>query len=204
VFTGIVERTLPVLAVRDHSGGRSISLPIDPLRDAVHGESIAINGTCLTLARADSTQAHFDVIRETLDKTNLGKLRVGDPVNVERSLRLGSRIDGHFVQGHVDGTAPLVARVASDAEWRLTLEAPPHLAKYLVPKGSVCLDGVSLTIARLDGPRFDVTLIPTTLELTTLASRQIGWAFNLECDTLSKQIVTFLELRSSDSALPAR
>ena len=199
VFTGIVERTLTVQSVRDHAGGRSLSLPIESLRDAVHGESIAINGTCLTVARTDSTQAHFDIIRETLDKTNLGTLRVGDHVNIERSLKLGSRIDGHFVQGHVDGTAPLVARVATDAEWRLTIEAPPHLAKYLVPKGSVCLDGVSLTIAKLDGPRLDVTLIPTTLQLTTLGSRQIGWAFNLECDTLSKQIVTFLELRSANA-----
>ncbi|HEY0009666.1 MAG TPA: riboflavin synthase [Tepidisphaeraceae bacterium] len=198
MFTGIVSRTLEVAAAVDHAGGRALALPIDPLSDAQHGESIAINGVCLTLARTDGRLAYFDVIRETLDKTNLGALKAGDCVNVERSLRVGDRIDGHFVQGHVDGVGRLVHRIATDEEWRFTIEAPPPLVKYLVPKGSICIDGVSLTIAAISGSRFDVTLIPTTLQLTTLGSRQIGWALNLECDTLSKQIVTFLELRAGD------
>jgi riboflavin synthase len=137
----------------------------------------------------------FDVIKETLDKTNLGLLTNGDHVNVERALCVGDRLDGHFVQGHVDGVAPLVKQIASETEWRLTIEAPPHLAKYLAPKGSICIDGVSLTIAALNGTQFEVALIPTTLNLTNLGKREIGWPFNLEADIISKQIVHFLEQR---------
>ncbi|MGN6506772.1 MAG: riboflavin synthase, partial [Tepidisphaeraceae bacterium] len=104
-------------------------------------------------------------------------------------------VDGHFVQGHVDGVGVLVKKVDTQQEWRFTIEAPESIAWYLSPKGSICIDGVSLTLARLEGRRFDVALIPTTLEITTLAARPIGYAFNLEGDMIAKQIVTFLEQR---------
>jgi riboflavin synthase len=116
-------------------------------------------------------------------------------VNVERSLRAGDRIDGHFVQGHVDGTGLLADQVNSEAEVRLTIHAPDHLAKFLAPKGSISVDGVSLTIASVKGNIFEVALIPTTLRLTNLGSRQTGWRFNLEADILSKTIVNYLEQR---------
>ena len=198
MFTGIIERTLAVAAVVDGPRGRRLTLP-DPWgggADAVrHGESIAVNGCCLTVAEEPGERLAFDVIRESLGKTNLGRLAVGDRVNVERSLRVGDRLDGHFVQGHVDGTGPLIAADTAGDEWRLTIAAPAAVSKYLVPKGSVTVDGVSLTIAAVDGDRFQVALIPTTLALTTLGSRSPGWAFNLEADTMAKTIVAFLERR---------
>ena len=194
MFTGIIERSLRVNDVADHGSVRQIVLP-NAWPDTTHGESVAINGVCLPVAQFDHKMISFDVISETLAKTNLGSIAAGDAVNVERSLRLGARIDGHFVQGHVDGVGVLVKKIDSPQEWRYTIEAPPAIAKYLSPKGSICIDGFSLTIAAIDGRRFDVALIPTTLEITTLAKRQIGYAFNLEGDMMAKQIVTFLEQR---------
>ena len=175
---------------------RRLTLALD-WTDVKPGESIAVNGVCLTAAEFAPGEIGFDVIQETLRKTNLALLQTGDEVNVERTLRAGDRFDGHFVQGHVDGTAPLVAQVASDNEWRLTLEAAPALAKFLTPQGSVCVDGVSLTIARIDRNRFEVALIPTTLARTTLGRRPMGWPFNIEMDMIGKTVVSFLERRDA-------
>lgn len=194
MFTGIIERTLPVRAVTDHAGGRRIELP-NPWPDVGHGESIAINGCCLTVAELSPEKLVFNVIQESLDKTNLGQFKAGDAVNVERALRVGGRLDGHFVQGHVDGTGKFVSKIATETEWRYTIEAPPAVAKYLSPKGSICVDGVSLTVAALNGHQFDIALIPTTLEITTLSAREPGYFFNLEADMIAKQIVTFLDAR---------
>src|SRR5438067_10457773 len=194
MFTGIVEKTLKVIGVAQGPMFRRLTIAHN-WPDVKPGESIAVNGVCLTIAELAPFEIGFDVIKETLDKTNLGLLTNGDHVNVERALRAGDRIDGHFVQGHVDGVAPLVKQIASETEWRLTIEAPSHLAKYLAPKGSICIDGVSLTIASLCGNQFEVALIPTTLNMTNLGKREIGWPFNLEADIISKQIVHFLEQR---------
>jgi len=194
MFTGIVEKTIKVIEVRDGPMFRRLVMECD-WPDIEHGQSIAINGVCLTVADAAPRRIGFDVIAETLAKTNLGLLKPGDDVNVERSLCVGDRIDGHFVQGHVDGTAPLVRIVSNENEFRLAVEAPAHLAKYIVPKGSVAIDGVSLTVAAVSGNVFEVALIPTTLKLTTLGTRPIGWPFNLETDILSKTIVNWLETR---------
>jgi len=196
MFTGIIERTLTVLGTVDGPGFRRLTLAVDWI-DVKHGQSIAINGCCLTVAEIAPGELQFDVIAETLAKTNLGSLQQGDAVNAERSLRVGDRIDGHFVQGHVDGVARLVDVAANGEEWRLTVEAPNDLAKYLVPKGSVAIDGVSLTLALVQDNQFQVALIPTTLELTTLKSRPIGWLFNLEADVFSKTIVSYLERTKS-------
>jgi riboflavin synthase len=192
MFTGIVERTVKLLGVTQGPMSRRLTLE-NHWADVRHGDSIAVNGCCLTVAELSEKSLVFDVIAESLDKTNLGALAAGDAVNVERALRVGDRFDGHFVQGHIDGTTPLVAIVSSAEEWRLTLEAPPHLAKYLVPKGSIAIDGVSLTLAAVDGNRFDVALIPTTLQLTTLGNRKVGWRFNFEADIFAKTIVSYLE-----------
>jgi len=194
MFTGIVEQSVSVIGVASSPGFFRITLA-NPWTDVKHGESVAINGCCLTIAEFSATELGFDVVTETLSKTNLGLLNAGDLVHVERSLRIGDRLDGHFVQGHVDGTGPLVDRTETDRELRLTIEAPPTFAQYLTPKGSVTVDGVSLTIAAMNGPRFEVALIPTTLALTQLGRREIGWPFNLEADILSKTIVTWLERR---------
>lgn len=194
MFTGIIERTAHVLRVVEFPMGRRITLSHN-WADLKHGESIACNGVCLTIAEMNETEVSFDVILETLDKTNLATLRAGDEVHVERALKVGDRIDGHFVQGHVDGRARLVEQKSTVSEWRIAIEAPHHLAKYLSPKGSVTIDGVSLTIAALNGSIFEVALIPTTLQITALGSRPVGWQFNLETDVLSKTIVHWLEQR---------
>ena len=192
MFTGIVEKTALVTGVTDGPGFRRLTIGLD-FADVKPGQSIAVNGCCLTVAEAGGGETIFDVIKETLGKTNLGALNAGDAVNIERPLRAGDRIDGHFVQGHVDGPA-IVMEVASGAEeTRLTVESPFELAKFIVPKGSVALDGVSLTVAGIRGNIFEVALIPTTLRLTTLGKVQRGWAFNLEADVLSKTIVSWLE-----------
>lgn len=192
MFTGIIERSVRVSAVGESSRARRISIEAS-WDDLKGGDSIAVNGCCLTVAQITPTTIGFDVIQETLDKTNLGLLAPGEQVHVERALRVGDRLDGHFVQGHVDGTARLVKRIDNASETRLFVAAPPNLAKYLLPKGSVAVDGVSLTIAVVDGPLFQVALIPTTLDITTLSRREVGWPFNLETDMLSKTIVTWLE-----------
>jgi riboflavin synthase len=195
MFTGIVEKTVRVASVSDGTGFVRLNLAVD-WNDVRPGESIAVNGVCLTVAEIGPPPLlGFDVIPETLSKTNLGLLKAGDLVNVERSLRVGDRIDGHFVQGHVDGTAQLVQQVGDEKEWRLTIHPPAELMKFVAPKGSVCLDGVSLTVASVERDRFEVALIPTTLSLTTLGSRPIGWPLNFEADILGKTIVSWLERR---------
>jgi riboflavin synthase len=197
VFTGIVERSLPVLDVSRTSTGIRIVLP-NPWSDVKHGESVAVNGTCLTvteISEADGAKTlAFDAIPETLSRTNLGLLKAGDEVHVERSLRLGDRFDGHMVQGHVDGTARILSQTKT-ADWRVCIELPADLARFFVAKGSVTLDGVSLTIAALSEESFEVALIPTTLDITRLGKRPIGWPLNVECDMMAKTVVRFLELR---------
>src|SRR5207253_2171075 len=151
-----------------------------------------VNGVCLTVAQLNQDSLSFDVIRETLAKTTLGDLKPNDRVHIERPLRAGDPIDGHFVQGHVDGVGTLVEEIATEQESRLRIQAPPHLAPYLVPKGSIAIDGVSLTLATIDQNQFEVALIPTTRALTTLTGRKPGSRFNLECDMIAKTIISHL------------
>lgn len=203
MFTGIVEKIDRVIGIAKGPAFLRLTI-VNSWPDVRDGESIAVNGVCLTVAEQGPGEVMFDVVKETLLRTNLGMLSMGDVVHVERSLRVGDRLSGHFVQGHVDGPAILVSQ-GSDAhdEWRLTLECPPDLAKYLIPKGSVALDGVSLTIAAVNGNRFDVALIPTTLQVTALGRREIGWPFNLEADVLTKTVVAMLERRGGEELVIA-
>ena len=195
MFTGIIERTARVIGIAKGPGFWRITIA-NHWDDVVDGESIAVNGVCLTVAERGAGALGFDVIPETLAKTNLGLLTAGDSVHVERALRVGDRISGHFVQGHVDGTAALLEQSTDDTGgWRMTLQAPEGLADYLTPKGSVTLDGVSLTVAAVDGNQFQVALIPTTLQITLLGQRAKGWPFNLETDILTKSVVTYLRHR---------
>jgi riboflavin synthase len=198
MFTGIVEKTVRVIGITPGGKFHRLTLAVD-WPDVVGGQSVAVNGCCLTVAQISPGELGFDVIAETLEKTNLGSLGAGDHVNVERSLRIGDRLDGHFVQGHIDGVAVLVDVKFDATEWRLKLEAPFQLAKYVVPKGSVTLDGVSLTVAQTSGNVFEVALIPTTIKLTTLGSRQAGYRFNLETDIVSKTVVSWLERQGGRS-----
>ena len=192
MFTGIIEKSARVIGL---IGGPKFSrLNLAAGWDDVKiGDSVAVNGVCLTVAEMAPGQLSFDIVQETLRRTNLGLLQAGDDAHVERSLRVGDRLDGHFVQGHVDGTAQLLEQKSDEREWRLRCQCPRELAKFLAPKGSVCLDGVSLTLAAVDGNEFEVALIPTTVSVTGLARRPVGWPFNLETDILSRTIVSWLE-----------
>ena len=192
MFTGIVEKTVRVVGAVAGPKFRRLTLAVD-WPDVQDGESIAINGVCLTVAQREPGLLGFDVVKETLDVTNLGQLQNGDEVHVERALCVGERISGHFVQGHVDGVAVLVDQAMSGEEWRLTLEPTLHLMKFVVPKGSITLDGVSLTVAQVAAATFQVALIPTTVNITLLARRSIGWRYNFEADILSKTVVSWLE-----------
>lgn len=192
MFTGIVERSLPLMAATDGPSFRRLTIQ-NVWPDVKAGDSIALNGVCLTVAEISAASLGFDVIPETLAKTNLGLLKPGDPIHIERAMLVGSRIDGHFVQGHVDATATLLEIITAKDEFRLKVETPANLAKYLIPKGSVTLDGVSLTIAAINGDSFEVALIPTTLAITSLGKRPAHWPLNIECDVMAKTIVTYLE-----------
>ncbi len=199
MFSGIVEGTGTVVARETSDRGAATRLRIDAGEIAVGvkaGDSIAINGVCLTAvnAAADQRTLDFDVIGETLACTNLGELAVGSTVNLERSLRADARVDGHFVQGHVDGVGEVVARTDGPTETRLSVRAPEVVAAVCVRKGSIAIDGVSLTIADFDDTARTVTvaLIPTTLARTNLASRRIGDRVNLEGDILGKYVVAYL------------
>ena len=192
MFTGIIERSVRVIGVTQGPAFVRLTLA-NPWDDIAGGESIAVNGVCLTVAELADKEMGFDVVKETLSRTNLGLIKAGDLVHVERSLRVGDRLSGHFVQGHVDGTAQLIAQGAAGRdEWRVELEVPADLAMYLTPKGSVTLDGVSLTIAEVNANRFEVALIPTTLQITELGRRDVGWPFNFEADVLTKTVVNWL------------
>lgn len=197
MFTGIVEELGRLTAI-EH-GADSARLSVRGLLvtdDAVHGASISVNGVCLTVVAAvEAGEFTVDVMRETLDRSSLGSLRPGDPVNLERAMRADGRFGGHVVQGHVDGTATLVERLPGDRWEVVRFTLPPALARYVVEKGSITVDGVSLTVASVDDDTFTVSLIPTTLELTTLGSRRVGDEVNLEVDVIAKYVERLLAAR---------
>lgn len=194
MFTGIVEQSLRVIGVAAGPAFARLTLASD-WTDVASGESVAINGCCLTVAQIAPGELGFDVVAQTLGATNLGGLITGELVHVERSLRVGDRLSGHFVQGHIDGVATLVDRFARGNDTRLRIRPPRALMKYIAPRGSVALDGVSLTVASVDDTTFEVALIPTTLTVTALGRREIGWGFNLETDILGRTIIGYLERR---------
>lgn len=197
MFTGLVEGMATVRRLDPEGPGlRVIVEPPEALRSepVALGDSIALNGCCLTVVALDRDSWEFQAGPETLAKTNLGRLQVGDVVNVERPLAANGRLGGHFVQGHVDGTGQ-VDTILSDGEWvTLWFRVPERLASEMVPKGSVTVDGVSLTLVDVETDRFSVALIPHTLQVTTLGRRQPGDAVNIETDILAKYTRKFLTM----------
>jgi riboflavin synthase len=196
VFTGIIEATAVVEGIEPRGGGTRLVLETRrPLRDLALGESIAVDGACLTVTGRRGRRFAAEVSPETLRRTTLGALTPGDTVNLERSLRLGDRLGGHVVQGHVDGVGTLDA-ITPDRKWSLyRFRAPAALLPYLVEKGSIAIDGVSLTLFACRGARFTVALIPHTLAVTTLGRRRPGDRVNVEADILLKQIAAMLRSR---------
>jgi len=191
VFTGIVEELGVVVAAEETAVGneRAVRVTISgPLvsSDVAIGDSIAVSGVCLTVVDAASGRFSSDVMRETLTRSTLNGAHAGTPVNLERAVTLQTRLGGHLVQGHVDGTGTVVRREHTP-EWDIVeIAIPPALARYVVEKGSIAVDGVSLTIAAVGAESFTVSLIPTTLTRTTLGEKAVGGAVNLEVDVMAK------------------
>jgi riboflavin synthase len=196
VFTGIVRELGRVESVDATAGGARLTIhaPETAARTAL-GDSVSVNGVCLTATAADDGTLAFDAVPETLARSTLGSLAPGAPVNLEPALRAGEPLGGHVVQGHVDGVARVVSLEPEGDGARLTLELPGGLARYAVEKGSVTIDGVSLTVAGLDGGRIAIALVPHTLAATTLGGLTPGDEVNVEADILAKHVERLLEAR---------
>jgi riboflavin synthase len=189
VFTGIVEAIGTVVAVEPAGDLLRIAVEAPALAaDARVGDSVAVRGACLTVTRAEAGRLHFEAVRETLARTALAELAPGARVNLERALRADARLDGHVVQGHVDGVGRVRELRREGEDVRLVVECPAQVAEHLVPKGSVAIDGVSLTVVGAGESAFDVALIPHTLAATTLGSLRPGDRVNLEADVLAKYV----------------
>jgi riboflavin synthase len=189
VFTGIVEELGEVVALEREGDSARLTVR-GPLvvSDAVHGASIAVNGVCLTVTDVKGDAFTVDVMKETLDRSSLAALAPGSPVNLERPVRPSDRLGGHIVQGHVDGVGEIVSREPGDRWDVVTIGLPADLARYVVEKGSITVDGISLTVAEARDDAFTVALIPTTLELTTLGRKHPGDLVNLEVDVVAKYV----------------
>lgn len=193
MFSGIIEQTGEIIRLTSTAAGQRLAVRAAGYwRDVAPGASVAVDGVCLTVVQTSGDTAEFDVVGETLARSTLGRVGIGSRVNLERSLRADSRIDGHFVQGHVDGVGTVMRIDRERAAETWWFEAPPELAGYLLPKGSIAIDGISLTLVEVEGPRFSVALIPTTLQRTTLSAKRRGDAVNLESDILVRTIVQTL------------
>lgn len=198
MFTGLVEETGELLALERSATGAHLTLRA-PLvsTDAQLGDSIAVNGCCLTLTARDGTTLSFDLLGETLDRTNLGALTAGAPVNLERALAAHSRLGGHFVQGHIDTTSRVLAFEKVNADHRLEIALPAEFAGYVAFKGSIAIDGISLTVAEVRPASFTVWIIPHTLAVTNLRAKHAGDFVNLEFDLLAKYVERLLATRTA-------
>jgi riboflavin synthase len=198
VFTGIVEELGSVVSVETLTDSARIVISAPKVTgDAHHGDSIAVNGCCLTVVgQGDGTFA-ADVMAETLSRTNLGAFAPGQPVNLERAARVGDRLGGHIVQGHVDATTTIVDKQHGERWDVLRLALPKDTAQYVVEKGSIAIDGVSLTVVEAGSDSFTVSLIPETLAATTLGSKRVGELVNLEFDIIGKYVERLVDVRSA-------
>ncbi|MEI8056020.1 MAG: riboflavin synthase [Actinomycetes bacterium] len=197
MFTGIVEELGSVVAVEPLSDAARLRIrgPI-VTSDATHGASIAVNGVCLTVVEFGDNEFTADVMNETLQRSSLGALSPGSRVNLERPVTLSARLGGHLVQGHVDGTGQIISRSPSE-HWEIVrISLPDDLGRYVVEKGSITVDGVSLTVVEAARDSFTISLIPTTLELTTLGHKGVGDPVNLEVDVVAKYVERMLQWRS--------
>jgi len=202
MFTGIVASN-GILQSRESFGGdlrMRFDVNQDLMQDANIGDSISVSGVCLTMLEPDENGFSADVSVETLDKTSLGNRNIGDHVNLELALRASDRLGGHLVSGHVDGLAALVSRTEDARSERFVFKTDTSLAKYIAPKGSVCLDGVSLTVNEVTGNKFSICIIPHTLTVTTLGSLSVGDKVNLEVDLIARYLDSLNNYGDSNNA----
>jgi len=190
MFTGIIVATGAVTSIAETGGDLELGIEaagLDSSRIAI-GDSISVQGVCLTVTRMREATFYADVSRETMAKTTLGKLRPGSRVNLEPSLRAGDALGGHLVSGHVDAVGTLRTIVQDGRSWRLEFELPPMLMRFVASKGSICVDGVSLTVNQVGGRRFDVNIIPHTHQMTTLGERKVDDGVNIEIDVIARYL----------------
>jgi riboflavin synthase len=194
MFTGIITATGLLTSLADKGGDLELCIDaaagttaLDLHRIAI-GDSVSVEGACLTVTRKEGTRFYADVSRETMAKTTLGSLRPGSKVNLEASLRAGDALGGHLVSGHVDAVGTLRALVQDARSWRMEFELPVSLMRFVAAKGSVCVNGVSLTVNTVEGTRFDVNIIPHTLKVTTLGELEVGDGVNVEIDVIARYL----------------
>jgi riboflavin synthase len=196
MFTGIIEELGAVESITMEGGNASILIGASTVtEDTRDGDSIAVNGVCLTALDVSPVSFRADVSRETLDRSTLGSLKAGSRVNLERAVTPATRLGGHIVQGHVDGRGTFLSAVREGEFWTVTIGFPPEFAKYLVYKGSVAVEGISLTVAALRGDSFDIAVIPKTWELTNFSTLMPGDAVNLEADVIGKYVERMLAFK---------
>jgi riboflavin synthase len=194
MFTGIIEALGKVAHVEATNAGLRLQLATDLGRELTPGDSLAVNGVCLTVVLAEADGVHMDISPETIRVSALGTLKRGTGVNLERPMRADARVDGHFVQGHVDATGS-IEEIRQDGDcWWFTIAFPPSLAAQIVRKGSIAVDGISLTVAGVDEKRFDVQIVPFTWEHTTLKHARVHDLVNLETDMLGKYVLRAMDL----------
>lgn len=194
MFTGLIEELGKIASFNEHDAGARVVIAAELVTSDIHnGDSIAVNGVCLTALDVSPASFAADVSPETLDRTTLGDLQIGSPVNLERAVTPATRLGGHIVQGHVDGRGTFLSAVQEDDFWTVRIGFPPEMAKYLIYKGSVTVEGISLTIASLADDHFDIAVIPKTWELTNLSTVQPGNPVNLEADIIAKYVERMME-----------
>ncbi len=196
MFTGLIEEMGTVKSIKRRAD--SIELTVsgkEVIKDMRKGDSVSVNGVCLTVTsnQLPVTSFKVDVGTETLRRTSLGELRIGEKVNLEKALKMGERLGGHFVTGHIDGVGIIRKRIKEGDTFLFELEAPNEIMNYIIPKGSIALDGISLTIVDFNKNRFSVSIIPHTLEVTTLGFKKVGNKVNLEADMIGKYVVKLMK-----------
>lgn len=200
MFTGIVEELGSVKALRRDAGGARLTISASTvLGDTALGDSISVNGVCLTVVEKGAAEFSADVAQETLKVSNLGDLRIGQQVNLERALQLSARIGGHLVTGHVDAVGRIREKRQEGNAWRISIEAPEIALRYVIKKGSIAVDGISLTVAETEKTGFSVAMIPHTAKLTTLGFKAAGDSVNLETDVIGKYVEKLLSGRVEGS-----
>lgn len=200
MFTGIIEEVGKVKHIR--KGSKSVALSITAskvLEDTVIGDSIATNGVCLTVTEMTHNSFTVDVMYETLNRTNIKNLTIGSPLNLERALTLSTRLGGHMVSGHIDGTGVITSLRKEDIAWIYTIEAKQELLKYIIKKGSIAIDGISLTVVDVSERNFSVSIIPHTLDQTILSQKEVADTVNLECDLIGKYVEKLLKEKDTST-----
>ncbi len=197
MFTGLIEERGTVKSIERRAGSMELTVSgKEVIKDMRKGDSVSVNGVCLTVIRVSGEQGIWfsvDVSPETLRKTNLGELRIGEQVNLERALKAGERLGGHFVTGHIDGVGIIRKKIKEGDTFLFEIEAPDEIMNYIIPKGSIALDGISLTVVDFNKNRFSVSIIPHTLEVTTLGRKRVGNKVNLEADMIGKYVFKMIK-----------